>query len=299
MTKPGGTGHLLTEQINPRTSGLDESSTLGIIELISGEDRAIPEAIEKEKENIARAADLVIGGLGRGGRLIFIGAGTSGRLGVIEAAECPPTFGTDPSMIRAIIAGGRKAVWRSVEGAEDSAEEAWKSLKKIGLKKRDVLVGIAASARTPFVKSALSYARKAGSGTVLVTCNPVKSPNADVTITLLVGPEALTGSTRMKAGTATKMVLNMLTTTAMVKLGKTYGNLMVDVKPGSAKLKDRATRLVMHLAGVDDKRAVELLEKAKWNVKAAVVMEKKGLAYKEARELLKRHKGFLRRALLG
>jgi len=170
--------------------------------------------------------------LGRGGRLVFIGAGTSGRLGVIEAAECPPTFGTDPDMILGIIAGGRKAVWKSAEGAEDSSEEARKKLERINLKKKDVLVGIAASGGTPFVEGALDYARKKGSGRILVTCNPVETTVPDVVISVLVGPEVITGSTRMKAGTATKMVLNMLTTASMVRLGKTYGNLMVDVRPG-------------------------------------------------------------------
>ncbi len=297
VAKSRKTGHLLTEKINPRTLRLDECSPIEIVESILAEDSTITEAVAKQKENIAGAVDLIVERISRGGRLIFIGAGTSGRLGVMEAAECPPTFGTDPSMIRAIIAGGRKAVWKSVEGAEDSAEESRAELKKIGLCKKDVLVGIAASAATPFVESALSYAEKKGSGRVLVTCNPADEHAADIIISVLVGPEAVVGSTRMKAGTATKMVLNMLTTASMVKLGKTYGNLMVDVQPGSAKLRDRAKRIVMEIAGVDEEKAAKLLKKSGWDVKAAVVMGKKNLTYRQAKDLLLKNNGFLRKAL--
>ncbi len=297
VTKSRETGHLLTEKINPRTARLDECSPGEIVGLILAEDSTITGAVKKEKANIAAAVELIVDKMGRGGRLIFIGAGTSGRLGVLEAAECPPTFGTDPSLIRAIIAGGRKAVWKSVEGAEDSAGEARTQLKKIGLNDADVLVGIAASATTPFVESALAYAEKKGSGRILVTCNPVDTRVPDIVISLLVGPEAIVGSTRMKAGTATKMVLNMLTTGAMVKLGKTYGNLMVDVLPRSSKLRDRAKRIVMEIAGVDDREAAGLLRKSGWDVKASVVMAKKGLSYKMAKDLLLKNNGFLKRAL--
>ena len=297
VTKSRKTGHLLTEKINPRTARLDECSPGEIVGLILAEDSSIAGAVKKERARIAAAVELIVERMGRGGRLIFIGAGTSGRLGVMEAAECPPTFGTDPSLIRAIIAGGRKAVWKSVEGAEDSAEEAKEELKKTGLNEADVLVGIAASATTPFVESALSYAQKKGSGRVLVTCNTSDTRVPDIVISLLVGPEAVVGSTRMKAGTATKMVLNMLTTGAMVRLGKTYGNLMVDVLPRSAKLRDRAKRIVMEIAGVDEKKAAGLLKKSGWDVKTSVVMAKKGLSYKKAKDLLMKNKGFLRKAL--
>lgn len=297
VTKSRKTGHLLTEKINPRTARLDECSPDEIVGLILAEDGTIAGAVKKEKAHIAAAVELIVERMGRGGRLIFIGAGTSGRLGVMEAAECPPTFGTDPSLIRAIIAGGRKAVWKSVEGAEDSAEEAKEELKKTGLNEADVLVGIAASATTPFVESALSYAQKKGSGRVLVTCNTSDTRVPDIVISLLVGPEAIVGSTRMKAGTATKMVLNMLTTGAMVRLGKTYGNLMVDVLPRSAKLRDRAKRIVMEIAGVDEKKAAGLLKKSGWDVKTSVVMAKMGLSYKKAKALLLKNKGFLRKAL--
>lgn len=297
MTESRKTGHLLTEKINPRTLYLDKCSSLEVVELILQEDRAIVEAVHKQKDSIAKAIELVVGKLKRGGCLFFIGAGTSGRLGVIEAAECPPTFGTDPSLIQAFIAGGRDAIWQSIEGAEDSRTEAEGFLTEAGLSKDDVVIGIAASASTPFVEGGLQYAKNLGSGSVLVTCNPANSSIAEVTIELLVGPEVVVGSTRMKAGTVTKMVLNMITTASMVQLGKTYGNLMVDVQPKSAKLRDRAKRIVMHIAEVSEEKAEELLEQSAWDVKVSIVMEKKGLGLKDSKELLKKSNGFLREAL--
>jgi len=291
------TGHLLTEKINPRTTHLDKCSPLEVVELILEEDRAIVQAIEKEKHNIAKAVELVTSRLKKGGRLFFIGAGTSGRLGVIEAAECPPTFGTNPEFIQGFIAGGKEAIWQSIEGAEDSTTKAKEYLKDANLCNDDVVVGIAASASTPFVQSALEYAKNTDSGSVLVTCNSIESKNADVTIELLVGPEVVVGSTRMKAGTVTKMVLNMITTASMVQLGKTYGNLMVDVQPKSAKLRDRAKRIVMHIAGVSEDKASDLLEQTDWDVKASIVMEKKGLSVEESREILQKYGGFLHEAL--
>ena len=297
MTESRKTGHLLTEKINPRTLHLDKCSPLEVVELILQEDRAIVEAVHKQKDSIAKAIELVVGRLKLGGRLFFIGAGTSGRLGVIEAAECPPTFGTDPILIQAFIAGGRDAIWQSIEGAEDSRTEAEEFLTEAGLSKDDTVIGIAASASTPFVEGGLQYAKNLGSGSVLVTCNPVNSSIAEVTIELLVGPEVVVGSTRMKAGTVTKMVLNMITTASMVQLGKTYGNLMVDVQPKSAKLRDRAKRIVMHIAEVSEEKAEELLEQSGWDVKASIVMEKKGLGLKDSKELLEKSNGFLREAL--
>jgi len=297
VTESRKTGHLLTEKINPRTLHLDKCSPLEVVELILQEDRAIVEAVHKQKDSIAKAIELVVGRLKLGGRLFFIGAGTSGRLGVIEAAECPPTFGTDPSLIQAFIAGGRDAIWQSIEGAEDSRTEAEGFLTEAGLSKDDTVIGIAASASTPFVEGGLQYAKNLGSGSVLVTCNPVNSSIAEVTIELLVGPEVVVGSTRMKAGTVTKMVLNMITTASMVQLGKTYGNLMVDVQPKSAKLRDRAKRIVMHIAEVNEEKAQELLEQSAWNVKASIVMEKKGLGLKDSKELLEKSNRFLREAL--
>lgn len=297
MTQSRKTGHLLTEKINPRTSDLDKCSTDEIVDLILNEDRSITDAIEKETEHISSGVDLIVNRLKSGGRIFFVGAGTSGRLGVLEAAECPPTFGTDPEMIRAIIAGGSGAVWQSVEGAEDSGREAEEALSEAGLNEEDVVIGVAASAGTPFVQSALSFAESLGSGRILVTCNPVERDSADVVISLLVGPEAIVGSTRMKAGTVTKMVLNMLTTASMVKLGKTYGNLMVDVRPRSAKLKDRALRIVMHLGGVEEGTALELLVESNWDVKSAVVMAVRKVNFDQAKELLDQNGGFLRKAL--
>ena len=284
-------------RLNPRTVDLDQSTSSEIIDLILNEDRTITDAIEKEKDNIASAVGLIVGKLNSGGRIFFAGAGTSGRLGVMEAAECPPTFGTDPALIRAIIAGGNEAVLQSVEGAEDSNEDAPLALAKEDLNDKDVLIGIAASASTPYVQSALKFAEKTGSTRILVTCNPTPMTSADVVISLLVGPEALVGSTRMKAGTATKMVLNMLTTSSMVKLGKTYGNLMVDVQPRSSKLRDRAQRIVMHIAQVDEQESLNLLEESGWDVKSAIVMAVKGISLGDARELLSHNKGFLRKAL--
>ena len=297
MAKRHKTGHLITEKINPRSTHLDSLSPLEIIELISEEDKKVAEAVAMEKRNIAKAVHLIVDRLSRGGRLFFIGAGTSGRLGVMEAAECPPTFGTKPGLVQGIIAGGKKALWRSIEGAEDSRTEAQKELSKLKLNKDDIVVGIAASATTPFVEGGLHYAKKRGSARVLVTCNPVNSTRADVTISLLVGPEVISGSTRLKAGTATKMVLNMLTTASMVRLGKTYGNLMVEVQPNSQKLRDRAKRIVMQVLGVYRKKAEGLLRKSNWDVKVAVVMGGKNLKYKEAKELLASCNGFLREAL--
>ncbi|MGH7806520.1 MAG: N-acetylmuramic acid 6-phosphate etherase [Thermodesulfobacteriota bacterium] len=297
MAKGRKTGHLITEKINPKSFTLDTLSPLEIIELIVEEDKKVAEAVEREKINIAKAVDLIVGGLSRGGRLFFIGAGTSGRLGVMEAAECPPTFGTRPNLIKGIIAGGKKALWRSIEGAEDSRREAKEALIKIELGREDIVVGIAASATTPFVEAGLSYAKKKGCGRILITCNPVNSPFADVTVSLIVGPEIVTGSTRMKAATATKMALNILTTASMVRLGKTYGSLMVEVQPNSQKLRDRATRITMQILRASRQKAERLLRKSDWDIKAAVVMEKKKLTYKEAKELLEKHNGFLRETL--
>lgn len=297
VTKRRKTGHLITEKVNPKTEYIDECPTPEIIELISEEDKRAADAVAEQKENIAKAVDLIVERLSAGGRLFFVGAGTSGRLGVIEAAECPPTFGTKPSLIRGIIAGGRKALWHSIEGAEDSRTESQRALSKVGLNRKDIVIGIAASATTPFVEGALSYAKKRRSARVLITCNPVNSPLSNVTISLLVGPEAIVGSTRMKAGTATKMVLNMLTTASMVRLGKTYGNLMVEVRPNSEKLRDRAKRIVMHILGVNHQYAERLLKKSNWDIKVAVIMERKKIGYKKAKGHLEDHGGFLRAAL--
>lgn len=298
MPKIRETGDLLTEKINPNTIDIDSKSTDQIVDTIISEDNVINRAISLQKNNISNAVDLICDSLGSGGRLFFIGAGTSGRLGVIEAAECPPTFGTDPEMIQAVIAGGNKAITDSIEGAEDSREDSVKELKNRSLASGDILVGIAASSSTPFVESAIEYSKKTGAKTVLINCNPKINTVPDITISLLVGPEVIVGSTRLKAGTATKMVLNILTTASMIRLGKTYGNLMVDVQPKSSKLRDRAIRIVVELCGVDSKKALEVLESTNWNVKASIVMIKKNIGFEEALILLEETKGFLKKALI-
>ena len=298
MQKIRETGDLLTEKINPNTVDIDTKSTAQIVDTIISEDIAVNQAISLQKENISNAVDLICDSINSGGRLFFIGAGTSGRLGIIEAAECPPTFGTEPELIQAVIAGGNEAITTSIEGAEDSIEDSVKELNKLSLTTSDILVGIAASSSTPFVQSAIEYAKEIGSKTVLITCNPESGTLPDITISLLVGPEVIVGSTRLKAGTATKMVLNILTTASMIRLGKTYGNLMVDVQPKSSKLRDRAIRIVVELSGVNSKRALQVLENANWNVKASVLMIKKNINFDEALNLLEKSNGFLKKALI-
>ena len=291
------TGHLLTERVNPRTVCIDELSCLEIIELINSEDREVFSAVSREKDAIAQVADMVFRTLRDSGRVIFVGAGTSGRLGVMEAAECPPTFSTDPKRIQAIMAGGRDAVWRSVEGSEDSFTDSVEILRAKRLSEDDAVIGIAASSGTPFVISALQYAQTVGAVTVLVSCNKVENPLADHVIELLVGPEVIVGSTRLKAATATKMTLNMITTTAMVLLGKTYGNLMVDLNPSSLKLVDRAKRIIMDICDVGEQEAESLFKKAERNLKAAVIMKLRELSLKESLELLEQNGGSLKKAL--
>jgi len=292
---------LTTEKRNARSRDIDRRSTLQVVDIINAEDRKVAAAVGRERRKIARAADLIVEGLRQGGRLVYVGAGTSGRLGVLDAAECPPTYGTPPSRVQGIIAGGRKALVRSVEGAEDRAEDGAAAIAKKRLKAADVVVGIAACGITPFVRGAIERARRAGARTVFVTCAPeaVDDIEVDIIINPVVGPEVVTGSTRMKAGTATKLVLNTLTTTAMVRLGKVYGNLMVDLGATNAKLRDRAERIVMAITGLARPRARQLLRKARGMVKAALVMHYRGLDYAEARRLLRAGGGSLRAAIEG
>lgn len=297
MEKTRSTGHLLTERTNPRTVGIDELSRPAIVDLVNGEDRAAFDAVCGAKESISAAVDVVFRSLKEGGRVFFVGAGTSGRLGVLEAAECPPTFGTDPEMVQAVMAGGRDAVWSSVEGAEDSATASVEALREKNLSSRDALVGIAASSGTPFVVSAIDYARTVGCPTVLVACNETDASAADAVVVLLCGPEVIVGSTRLKAATATKMALNTITTASMVLLGKTYGNLMVDLQPRSEKLVDRSERIIMDICGVARGEARELFSRAEGNVKAAVVMKIRNLPLGESLKLLEENGGFLKKAL--
>jgi len=294
-----GMGSLATEQRNPRSREIDTMSPEELVELINSEDRGVAEAVGRESHAIARAVDLVADRLRRGGRLLYVGAGTSGRLGVLDAAECPPTFGSDPEMVQGLIAGGYDALVRAREGAEDRAEDGARDLADRGVGPDDVVFGIATSGVTPYVLGALEEARRAGSATVLLSCaQAVGEPlAADVTITPIVGPEVVTGSTRMKAGTATKLVLNTVTTSAMILLGKTYENLMVDLSATCDKLRDRACRILVETTGVDYEGAKRVIDRAGGSVKTAIVMEKSGLGRVEAEELLKASGGFVRKAL--
>ena len=288
---------LPTERPHPRTRDLDRLSPVAIARLMNRADAEAVRAVGRAAPAIARAVGLIAESLARGGRLVFVGAGTSGRLGVIEAAECPPTFGTRPALVQAVIAGGRRAVFRSAEGAEDDAAEGARQLRRRA-RSGDVVVGIAASGVTPFVRAALAEARRRGAGTVLVTCNPrVPRHAARVAIVLAVGPEVLAGSTRLKAGTATKLTLNTLTTAAFARLGKVYGNRMVDLRPRSAKLHARALRLVRQLGRVTPRDAEHLLKASGASAKVAIAMARLGVDAREARRRLKHAAGSLRKAL--
>src|SRR5262244_980299 len=267
---------LATERANPRSRALDLLRPREIAALMNREDRRAVLAVGRVRAEIAAAVALIVAALRRGGRLFFVGAGTSGRLGVLEAAECPPTFGTRPQLVQAIMAGGRGAVFRSREGAEDD-EAAARRAVRARVRRGDVVVGISASGVTPFARAALEAARRRGAGTVLISCNP-SGPGrafADVRILPKTGPEVLAGSTRLKAGTATKLVLNTLTTAAMVGLGKVYGNRMVDLRPNSRKLHARANRLLRELCSIDAEAAQKLLDRAGGQVKVAIVMQEK------------------------
>jgi N-acetylmuramic acid 6-phosphate etherase len=287
----------LTERRNPRSATIDTASSLEIVDLIGAEDAGVPTAVARVREEIARAIDLVEAAFRAGGRLVYVGAGTSGRLGVLDAAECPPTFGTPPEMVLGVIAGGYPALVRSVEGAEDDVNAGIGEMDARRVGPHDVVVGIAASGTTPFVRAALSRAQTLGARSVLVTCAEppaLLQETCDVCIVVKVGPEVVTGSTRMKAGTATKLVLNTLTTGAMIRLGKTYGNLMVDLRAWNDKLVDRSQRIVMETTGLprDDARAV--LDAAGGRVKTAIVMARRGVSGDEADRLLAEHRGRLR-----
>jgi N-acetylmuramic acid 6-phosphate etherase len=298
-TPPSKWQSLPTEAINPASLNLDKAPVAEIIDLMVAEDRKVVSAVQREKERIAHGVDILVQAIRRGGRVVFVGAGTSGRLGVLEAAEMPPTFGLSASLVHAIMAGGKDAVFRAREGVEDDFEEGARAISRLRPTKRDVVVGISASGITPFVRGALTRARKSGLKVVFVTCWPgTELQNfVDLIIAPAVGPEVLTGSTRLKAGTATKMVLNMLTTIAMVRVGKTYGNLMVDVQTSSEKLKDRARRILSIVTGLDYDAADRLLAQAQWNVKAAIVMQKTGLPYAKARTRLRKAEDSVRAAL--
>ncbi|HEY8468732.1 MAG TPA: N-acetylmuramic acid 6-phosphate etherase [Longimicrobiales bacterium] len=279
----------LTEQRNPRSARIDQLSTIEIVDLINAEDRMVAEAVHEEREAIARCIDLVVDSFRRGGRLIYVGAGTSGRLGVLDAAEMPPTYRTDPEMVQGVIAGGYAALVRAQEGAEDHPEDGAAAMDERGVGPNDFVLGIATSGTTPYVHGALRRARERGARTGFLLCTYPSQEllqTHDVVIAPLVGPEVITGSTRMKAGTATKMVLNTISTAAMVKLGKVYGNLMVDLQVTCQKLRDRGQRILMETLGIDRPAAAGLLEASGGHVKTAIVMGKLGLDAEEARARL-------------
>ena len=290
---------LPTEAINPSSLGIDKLAPEDIVDLMVNEDRKMLDAVKRERERIAVGIAMIASALRKGGRVIFVGAGTSGRLGILESAEMPPTFSTDPELVQAVMAGGREAIFAAKEGVEDNYEEGAKSLTRLRPTRKDIVVGVSASGMTQFVRGALTRARQAGARIIFVTCDPATELQTfvDLTIAPGVGAEVIAGSTRLKAGTATKMVLNMLTTGAMVRIGKTYGNLMVDVHTGSEKLKDRARRIVNIVTGVDYDEADRMLQKAHWNVKAAIVMQKTGLIYPKALVRLRKMHDSMRAAI--
>ena len=290
---------LITEQRNPNSMNVDCLSALEIVQLMNEEDKQVPLAIEKCLPQIAQAVECIVAAFQQGGRLVYIGAGTSGRLGVLDASECPPTFGVSPEMVKGIIAGGERALRHPIEGAEDSKAQAVVDLQTIQFSSKDVLVGIAASGRTPYVIGALEYAKSLGSVTVSIASNPnsAMANIVDIAIDTVVGPEVLTGSSRQKSGTAQKLVLNMLTTASMILMGKCYQNLMVDVQASNEKLKARAIRIVMQATDCDKALAEETLKQAEQNAKLAIMMILSGLDRAQAEALLEKHQGKLQLAL--
>lgn len=290
---------LVSEGRNPRSMGIDLMSTRDILDMINAEDATVAEAVRLTIPDVARAVDAIVIAFGRGGRLIYIGAGTSGRLGVLDASECPPTFGVPPGMVVGLIAGGPSALMRATEGAEDRAAGGEADLRAIATSDKDVVVGIAVSGRTPYVIGALDYAKSLGAVTVALSCNPVSTiaSLADIAISPVVGPEVLTGSTRMKSGTAQKLVLNMLTTASMIRIGKSYQNLMVDLNASNEKLLARAVRIVIEATGCSAAEAESVLERTGNDVKLAILVTLTGKGVEAARADLRAAGGFLRRAI--
>ncbi|PAU36051.1 N-acetylmuramic acid 6-phosphate etherase [Vibrio coralliilyticus] len=291
--------HLVSEGRNPETMDIDLLPSLEIVKRINQQDKLVPLAVEKVLPEIAQAVDKITQAFKSGGRLVYMGAGTSGRLGILDASECPPTFGVSDQMVIGLIAGGPDAILKAKEGAEDSPELGVADLKSIEFSDKDVVVGIAASGRTPYVIGALEYANDLGATTVALSCNPdsIIAEVAQIAISPVVGPEALTGSTRLKSGTAQKLVLNMLTTASMIRLGKSYQNLMVDVKATNKKLVARAARIVMQATECDKQQAVTVLEQTEYDVKLAILMILTGMDIDSARNQLQHQEGFLRRAV--
>lgn len=290
---------LTTESRNLNTSNIDKVSTLEMVKIINNEDKKVAEAVEKEIPKIAQAIDYVVERIKEGGRLIYIGAGTSGRLGILDASECPPTYGVSEELIQGIIAGGHEAIFRAKEGAEDSKELAIEDLKLKKLSSNDIVVGIAASGRTPYVVGGLEYGNQIGALTISITCNSDSevSKTSQISIAPIVGAEVITGSTRLKSGTAQKLVLNMLSTGSMIKLGKVYGNLMVDVKATNKKLIERAKKIVCEATGIEKNLAEDILLKTDYDVKLSIFMILSGLSLNDAREKLLENDGYIAKAL--
>ncbi|HDL7056902.1 TPA: N-acetylmuramic acid 6-phosphate etherase [Yersinia enterocolitica] len=290
---------MVTESRNPASSQIDTLSALEILKVINHEDKKVPFVIEEKLPEIAQAVSLIAEAFARGGRLIYCGAGTSGRLGILDASECPPTYGTPREMVVGLIAGGNTAILQAVENAEDSREMGEQDLRDLHFNVRDVLVGIAASGRTPYVLGAMAYARSVGAGVVAISCNQNSemSKAADIAIEALVGPEVVTGSSRMKAGTAQKLILNMLTTGAMIRSGKVYSNLMVDVEATNAKLVQRQVDIVVQATECSPKKAQAALDECNRHCKTAIMMILSGMSVEEATDILIKNKGFIRKAL--
>lgn len=290
---------LVTEGRNPDTMDIDKQDALGIVTMINEEDKKVALAVENAKEEIAKAIDIIADRLRTGGRLLYMGAGTSGRLGIVDASECPPTFGVDFEMVQGIIAGGYGAIFKAVEGAEDNVNLGKQDLIERNITEKDVVCGIAASGRTPYAIGGMKYAKEVGAAVICVTMNPESemAKIADCPISVVVGPEAIMGSTRMKAGTAQKMVLNMLTTGTMIKLGKVYSNLMVDLKTTNEKLIARAKRIVMMASGADEEGAAKALQATGYDVKLAIFMIAVNLDKDRAREILDQHSGYIQKAI--
>lgn len=290
---------MTTEGRNPNTMNIDSVSTLEMVRIINEEDKKVAEAVGKVKENIAKGIDIIAERLLKGGRLIYMGAGTSGRLGILDASECPPTYGVDFELVQGLIAGGHTAIFKAVEGAEDDEELGKNDLKEKNLTENDVVCGIAASGRTPYVIAGMKYAKEIGAAVLCVTMNDESemAKIADCPISVVVGPEVVMGSTRMKSGTAQKIVLNMLSTGTMIKLGKVYGNLMVDVQPSNEKLRVRAKRIVMVATDIDENKAEEILKETDYNVKLAIFMLESGLNKEKASKILNENKGYIAKAL--
>ncbi|HGT1576014.1 TPA: N-acetylmuramic acid 6-phosphate etherase [Clostridioides difficile] len=291
--------NLVTEDRNKNTLQIDKEDTLGIIELINNEDKTVAYAVEEQKESIAKAVNIIVDRMKQGGRLFYIGAGTSGRIGILDATECPPTYGVDFELVQAIIAGGNQAIFKAIEGAEDDKELGKQDIIDRGVTSKDVICGIAASGRTPYVIGAMEYAKELGCAVLSITMNPNSemSKKADLPINIIVGAEVIMGSTRMKSGTAQKMVCNMLTTASMVKMGKVYSNLMVDVKTSNEKLVERAKRIIMIATNVKYDVAEKFLEEADNSVKLAIFMIKSGLDKDSAKSILDRQEGYISEAL--